>query len=297
MDRLLLLAGVGFVAQLVDGVTGMAYGVISATLMLAAGVDPATVSASVHLAKLPTTLMSGLAHWRFGNVCWPLVAAIAVPGVAGALTGARFLGSLPGDVVRPGVSAVLLLLGGYVLLRFSVDPWHGWQQHPERGTPGRKPGRGWRLTLGALALVAGFIDAVGGGGWGPLMTAGLLARARQDVRSVVGSVECSKFLVAIAASAGLLIGGHAEVHSLWVVTLGLVGSAAAPLAAWLATRLPGRLLGTVVGGLIVATHAPRVLQALRLPAPLFAAVYGVLGGLWAGCAWWTWRATRVAPLG
>ena len=312
MDRLLLLALVGAVAQLIDGATGMAYGVTSATLMLLAGMAPSTVSASVHLAELPTTLLSGLAHWRLGNVRWPLALAIALPGAAGAWAGARLLGSLPGDLARPYVSTLLFVLGGYILWRFAAQGSSGrghrrWRQRRSSKAPAAAP-QGWMtqgrmpqpgalqrlrpLVRTVLAAASGFVDAIGGGGWGPLMTSGLLAAGRREVRGIIGSVDCSEFLVAVAASAGLLTDGRAAVDPRWVAALMAGGLVAAPLAAWLVSRLPGRVLGTAVGGLVMVTHAPRVLAAVGLPSLWVAPACVLLGTVWVGCGWRVWNAVR-----
>ena len=324
MDRLLLLALAGAAAQLIDGATGMAYGVTSATLMLLAGMAPSTVSASVHLAELPTTLLSGLAHWRLGNVRGPLALAIALPGAAGAWAGARLLGSLPGHLARPYVSTLLFLLGGYILMRFAAmrPGGSGWRRRrrllhqqpvlgralgvwqPRRRAPQAQApkwlclpqprARQWLrpAVRTALAAAAGFIDAIGGGGWGPLMTSGLLSAGRREVRSVIGSVDCSEFLVALAASAGLLADGRAAIDPVWVAALVGGGAAAAPLAAWVVTRVPSRLLGTMVGGLVMATHAPQALATLGLPASLRSAAHLLVIALWVTCGWQAWFAVR-----
>ena len=280
MDRLLVLALVGAVAQLVDGATGMAYGVSSATLMLLLGLAPTAVSATVHLAELPTALLCGLAHWRLGNVRWPLVLAIALPGSAGAWAGATLLASLPATVARPHVAGLLCLLGAYLLLRFSqpvARPTAACCPRPRRWQRLRPAAR----TLGAL--LAGLVDAMGGGGWGPLMTSGLLAAGRREVAGVIGSVVFAEFFVAFAASAGLVVAAGAVVPAPWVAALVAGGAAAAPVAAWLVSRLPAPVLGSVVGGLVMLTHAPAVLQAAHAPP---AAVTGVclgLGAVWIGC--------------
>src|ERR671923_2325649 len=120
MQNIVLLAVVGLVAQLVDGALGMAYGATSATLVLAAGYAPATASASVHLAELGTTAVSGLSHWRFGNVDWRTVRRIGIPGGVGAFVGAVVLSSISADIAKPWMAGILLALGVYILVRFSV---------------------------------------------------------------------------------------------------------------------------------------------------------------------------------
>src|SRR5688572_25306754 len=152
MRNIIVLAVFGFVAQLVDGALGMAYGATSATLVLAAGYSPATASASVHLAELGTTAVSGVSHWRFGNIDWRTVRRIGIPGAIGAFLGAVVLSSISADVARPWMAGVLLALGVYILVRFTLF-----------GTPrprGRRYIRG--RYLAPLGLGAGFVDATGG---------------------------------------------------------------------------------------------------------------------------------------
>ncbi len=157
MRTLVLLALVGLGAQLVDGSLGMAYGVTSTTLLLAIGTNPATASATIHLAEIGTTLASGAAHWRFGNVDWKVVLRIGVPGAVGAFAGATFLANLSTEVAAPVMSLLLLALGVYVLSRFTFA-----------GLPTGRLGLPLRKRfLAPLGLVAGFVDATGGGGWGP----------------------------------------------------------------------------------------------------------------------------------
>ena len=155
MRQLVLLALVGLGAQLVDGSLGMAYGVTSTTLLLAIGTNPAAASATVHLAEIGTTLVSGFSHWRFGNVDWKVVAKIGIPGAIGAFAGATFLSSLSTETAAPVMSLILLTLGVYILVRFTT---FGLPRH-NLGKPLRK------RFLGPLGLVAGFVDSTGGGGW------------------------------------------------------------------------------------------------------------------------------------
>ena len=165
MQGLLVLGVVGFVAQLIDGSLGMAYGATSSTLVLAAGVAPAAASASVHLAELGTTVAAGVSHARFGNVDWRTVRRIGIPGGAGAFLGAVVLSSVSGDLAAPWMAAILLAIGVYVLLRFTVAG-------PPR--PRGRPYVRFRY-LAPLGFGAGFVDATGGGGWGPVATPTLIA--------------------------------------------------------------------------------------------------------------------------
>ena len=194
MKTLVLLALVGLGAQLVDGSLGMAYGVTSTTLLLAIGTNPAAASATVHLAEIGTTPRSGLSHWRFGNVDWKVVAKIGIPGAIGAFAGATVLSSLSTEVAAPVMSLILLALGVYILVRFTA-----------RGLTAGNLGKPLRKRfLGPLGLVAGFVDATGGGGWGPVGTPAILASGRMEPRKVIGSIDTSEFLVALAASLGFL---------------------------------------------------------------------------------------------
>lgn len=272
MHIFVIFALAGVVAQLVDGSLGMGYGVTATTVLLAAGTAPATASASVHLAKVGTGLASGAAHWKFGNVDWPVVIWIALPGAVGAVLGAVLLSSLPVATASPWVAALLVLLGAYVLMRFSF-------RAVGAGVIGSvRPGR--RL-LAPLGLVAGFIDAIGGGGWGPVATSSLLASGRLAPRKVVGSVSTAEFVVALAASAAFLVAlaGHGIS---WLTVAGLLvgGVVAAPFAAWLVRAMPARLLGTTAGGMIVLTNAHMLLSAVGVTGPGMVVVYLVLLAVW-----------------
>ncbi|MDQ3152201.1 MAG: sulfite exporter TauE/SafE family protein, partial [Actinomycetota bacterium] len=258
----------GIVAQLVDGTLGMGYGVTATTVLLAAGTAPAAASAAVHFAKVGTALASGIAHHRFGNVDWPVVSRIAGPGAVGALLGAVLLSSLAAHVAAPWVAVVLVVLGAYVLARFSFRAVAATMVRP--GRPGSR-------FLAPLGLVAGFIDAIGGGGWGPVATSSLLSSGRLSPRKVVGSVNTAEFVVAVAASAGFLVALPGEEIS-WVTVAGLLagGVVAAPFAAWLVRGLPARLLGAAAGGMIVLTNIGTLLGAVGAPGDVGVAVYAVL---------------------
>ncbi|SCE91404.1 hypothetical protein GA0074695_2109 [Micromonospora viridifaciens] len=269
MRKLLILALVGLAAQLVDGALGMAYGLTSATLLLFAGVAPPAASASVHLAEIGTTLAAGVSHWRFGNVDWRVVARIAVPGALGAFAGATFLSSISTEAAAPWMAAILFTLGAYLLVRFS---------RPLRAS--RAASLRSRF-LAPLGLVAGFVDATGGGGWGPVATPALLVSGRMEPRKVIGSVDAAEFLVAGAASVGFLIGLGAEGFLLPTAAALLIGGLiAAPIAAWLVRIVPAQLLGALIGGLIVLTNARTLLRAGELGGPVPSLVYAVLGAGW-----------------
>jgi uncharacterized protein len=243
---------VGLAAQFVDGSLGMAYGVTSTTLLLAIGANPAVASATVHLAEIGTSLASGISHWRFDNVDWVVVRRIAVPGAIGAFAGATFLSWLSTEIAAPLTSAILLLLGLYILTRFTFRGLS--TEH--LGKPVR------RRFLGPLGLFAGFVDATGGGGWGPVGTPALLASGRMEPRKVIGSIDTSEFIVAVAASGGFLIGlGSQGIDFTWVAGLLVGGVIAAPLAAWVVRLVPARVLGSAVGGMIILTNTRTILRS------------------------------------
>lgn len=270
MRKLLALALVGLAAQLVDGALGMAYGVTSSTLLLVAGVAPAAASASVHLAEIGTTLASGVAHWRFGNVDWRVVARIALPGAVGAFAGATFLSSISTEAAAPWMAGILFLLGVYLLIRFS---------RPLRAA---RPGRPLRTRfLAPVGLVAGFIDATGGGGWGPVATPSLLVSGRMEPRKVIGSVDTSEVVVAAAASIGFLIGLGSQGFLLPTVAALLVGGVvAAPVAAWLVRVVPAQLLGASVGGVIVLTNARTLMRGADVGGDARPVIYTLLLAGW-----------------
>jgi uncharacterized membrane protein YfcA len=271
MRNLVILGVVGLVAQLVDGSLGMGFGVTSSTLLIAAGIAPAMASASIHLAEVGTTLISGFSHHKLGNVDWRTVGILAVPGCAGAFFGAHFLVSLPADVAKPWVGGLLFCLGLYVIWRFLA-------------LGGRRPVFRGRLSAGFLVpvgLVGGTLDAIGGGGWGPVGTTSLLSSGRLAPRMVVGSVSASEFVVAAGGSLGFLMAlGSAGINVGFVLALLAGGVVAAPLAAWLVKHLPARVLGVAAGGLILVTNSKTVLESLGAPGTTVALTALVLAVVW-----------------
>jgi uncharacterized membrane protein YfcA len=285
VKTLVLLALVGLGAQLVDGSLGMAYGVTSTTLLLAIGTNPAAASATVHFAEIGTSLMSGVAHWKFGNVDWKVVAKIGLPGAVGAFVGANVLANLSTEVAAPVMSLILLTLGAYILVRFTL-----------RGIDRRHLGKPMRKRfLAPLGLVAGFVDATGGGGWGPVGTPAILASGRMEPRKVIGSIDTSEFLVAVAASLGFLLAlGSQGVDAVWALGLLAGGLVAAPIAAWLVRHVPPRMLGSLVGGMIILTNARTLLKSDWIDAAdgTRYAVYAVLYAIWAVAVVYSYRQYR-----
>lgn len=271
MRNLVVLGVVGFLAQLVDGSLGMAYGVTSSTLLLATGIAPAAASAAVHFSELGTTLVSGASHAKFGNVDWRTVGIIAVPGGIGAFAGATFLSSIPGDVAKPWVAALLLGLGLFVLYRFLA-------------LGGRRPNFRNRVSgafLVPLGLVAGLMDAIGGGGWGPVGTTSLLSSGRLEPRKVVGSIDTSEFVVAVGGSLGFLMAlGSAGIPWTIAGVLLLGGVLAAPVAAWLVRHLAARVLGVAAGGLIVLTNLKTILETFGASGQTVALTASALAIVW-----------------
>jgi len=246
MKKIFIFSIIGFLAQLIDGSLGMAYGVTSSSLLLTFGMAPAIASASIHLSEVVTTAASGISHMKFGNVDRQALFKLIIPGSIGAFIGACFLSNVPGDIVKPYISLFLLMLGIYVVIRFVFK---------DKKNSGKK-----NLNLSTkqaipLGLIAGFADATGGGGWGPLTTPILLSKNSNSARKVIGTVDTSEFAIAISATLGFLISlGWQDVNWLWVIALMLGGIIAAPIAAWLVKIMPSFLLGVLVGGFIILTN-------------------------------------------
>jgi len=282
MQTLIVIAIAGLAAQLVDGSLGMGYGLTSSTLLIFAGLSPAAASASVHLAEVGTTALSGVAHHRFGNVDWHAVRRIAIPGGIGAFLGATLLSSLSTESAKPLASTLLFTLGIYVLLRFLL----GKARVQRKGRPGLR-------FLAPLGLIGGFVDATGGGGWGPVTTPTLLADGRLAPNRVIGTVSASEFIVALSASAGFFtaLGGEA-VRLEFVAALLAGGLIAAPIAAYLVRHFNPRLLGVVVGGFICFTNARVLLAAAGISGDAFLLIYAAIVITWAGTVAFVVRAIR-----
>ncbi|MCM3774139.1 sulfite exporter TauE/SafE family protein [Priestia aryabhattai] len=284
MRKLIIFTFIGFLAQLIDGSLGMAYGVTSSSLLLTFGMAPAIASASIHLAEVVTTAASGVSHMKFGNVDRQALIKLIIPGSIGAFVGACFISTLPGDVAKPYISLFLLILGFYVLFRFLF-----------RFNLGREKksidlSRNQSIPLG---LIAGFADATGGGGWGPLTTPILLSKKGASARKVVGTVDTSEFAVAVSATLGFLISlGWEEVNWFWVIALMLGGIVAAPIAAWLVRNLPPYLLGVLVGGFIILTNTWTLLLPWHISNLWIAIIYVVILFSWIVAIIFTIRSNR-----
>lgn len=284
MKKLIVLALIGLVAQLIDGSLGMAYGLTSTSLLLAFGIAPAVASASVHFAEVVTTAASGASHIKFGNVDKKIIYRLIIPGSIGAFAGACFLSNLPGDVVKPYISIFLLLLGIFILYRFLFT------RKAKKADPEKVFSRKQLIPLG---LVAGFLDATGGGGWGPVATPVLLAKNGTSTRKVIGSVDTSEFAVALSATIGFLISlGWEQVNWTWVIALMVGGLVAAPIAAWLVRIIPSHILGVLVGGLIIVTNARTLLQTADVSGSTLQSIYTVLVILWLGAVFFSVRRNK-----
>lgn len=255
MSEFFIFFFVGALAQLVDGALGMAYGVISSTVLLGFGVPPSVASASVHTAELFTTAASGTAHIANRNIDWKLFRRLVPFGVAGGVLGTYVLTSVDGSTIRPFVAAYLGVIGVMLTLR-------SFRKMPRTQTP-----MGLVPPLGAAG---GFLDSVGGGGWGPIVTSGLLGAGGQP-RYVIGTVNAAEFLVTLAVSLSFLLAlvtGHWEeagdlsTHALSVLGLIAGGILAAPLAGFAVRKIPERLLLRIVGILICVLCLQQIVMLL-----------------------------------
>lgn len=287
MQVLLVLGLVGFGAQLINGSLGMGYGVTSTSALLLAGTTPALASATVNFSQVGSQLVAGYAHWRFGNVEWRVVRLIALPGALGAFVGAIFLSWLSTAAARPLMAMILLLLGCYILVRFTV------RGNSRSATTGHVP----TSLLTPVGLLGGFLNSTGGGGSGPVFTSALLATGRIEPRMVIGSMSAAEFAVVVAGSTGFVVGlGVTGINLHWVAVMLAGGVLAAPIAAWLARHIPGRMLGSLVGGLIVVTNLHNLLVSdwISVAPGARPAIYAAAVLVWGGCIAWSARAHRAA---
>lgn len=245
-DDVLLFVAVGFVAQMIDGAIGMAYGVMSSSVLLSMGIPPATASACVHAAETFTTAASGVSHWKFGNVDFKLVRRLAIPGAIGGAIGAYVLANINGNAIKPFVAGYLLLLGLYILwkaLKTSIEP----TEPPERVAP--------------LGFIGGFMDSIGGGGWGAIVTTSLIGSGTTP-RYAIGSVNLAEFFVTLTISATFMMTIGLE---LFPIITGLIagGVIAAPFAAYTTKHLPDKALMIIVGSVVVLLSLRTVLKSLH----------------------------------
>jgi len=236
---------IGFAAQLVDGALGMAFGVISSTLLISLGVPPAAASASVHAVEVFTTGASGISHTLHKNVNWRLFRRIVIPGVIGGVLGAYVLTRIPAENARPLVLAYLAGIGLYLLWR---GIRHGHQEKKPR-------------VVEPLGFVGGFLDAAGGGGWGPVVTSNLLVQGAHP-RKVIGTVNTAEFFLAVSISAAFLVSLGTGAFTKEMVGLLIGGLAAAPFGGLVAKRVPARPLLILVSAVLVVTSGYGIWRAL-----------------------------------
>lgn len=236
----------GFIAQMIDGALGMAYGVSATTFLLTFGISPAAASASVHASEIFTSGVSGLSHLKFGNVNKKLFRSLLIPGILGSILGAYVLSSLEeyNSYIKPVVAVYTLYLG----IRIIVKTWSK--------TLKKKPVK----RIGLLASLGGFLDAIGGGGWGPVVSSTLIANGRNPIYTI-GSVNLAEFFVSLASSLTFitLIG-----FSHWQVVLGLIlgGVVAAPFSAFIIRKVPIRPMFILVGTIVIIVSLRIIYKAL-----------------------------------
>ena len=227
---------VGFFAQMIDGALGMAYGVISSTLLLALGVPPAAASAGVHAAETCTTGVSAVSHILHRNVDWGLFRRLVIPGVIGGVLGAYVLSNIDGDMVKPFIQAYLLAIGLYLIWRSRHFP-------PQRSNP---------KIVGPLGFVGGFLDATGGGGWGPVVTSNLLIQGSSP-RHTIGTVNSVEFILTLSISVAFFLNIGWEAFTVATAGLLIGGVVAAPIGAMLARHISPKLLMASVGIVLTLT--------------------------------------------
>jgi uncharacterized membrane protein YfcA len=251
-----LFMGVGFLAQIVDGALGMAYGVISSSVLLAFGVPPAHASASVHAAEVFTTAASATSHMAHRNIDWKLFWRLAPAGIIGGVLGAYILTSIEGQVLRPYITAYLTVMGLYILYR-------AWRKRQHAVSPNA-------AIVTPLGIVGGLVDATGGGGWGPVVTTTLVGSGGTP-RFVIGTVSAVEFFLTTAISIAFLIAllsGHWEDagafadHAGAVAGLIVGGVLAAPFAGFIARHVETRALMVIVGLLVIALGLFQMWQML-----------------------------------
>lgn len=238
---------VGLAAQLVDGTLGMAYGITSTSSLLALGVPPAVSSASVHVAEMFTTGASAISHYRFGNINKKLLKSLVIPGVLGAVAGAYLLSDLiNGDFIKPYISAYMIILG-IVIIRKAL----------QKNIVKKKT-----KNINILAAFGGFIDSIGGGGWGPVVTSTLLGQGR-DPRYTIGSVNASEFAVSFASGVTFIIFQGIDN---WQVVAGLIigGVIASPFGAFLVNKVRRRPLMILVGTVVILLSLRTILKGFHL---------------------------------
>jgi len=262
MQNLLVIGIIGLFAQFIDGTLGMGYGVFSSSWLIAAGLYPAIASATVHTAEVFTTLVSGGSHLFFGNVKKEWLLPLVIPGVISGVAGAYFLTSIPGATIKPYIAGFLLILGILVLYR-SISRKIPPPTTDSAETNSSPPRPISRLKLPLLGFTAAFLDAVGGGGWGPIATPGLILSGNTEPRKVVGTVNLAEFFITIAISITFIVTlGWENFEWDLVIALLIGGIIAAPIAAYLCKRMPTKLLGILIGLVLIGLNLRTILTLL-----------------------------------
>lgn len=247
---LLLFALAGSIAQLIDGTLGMGFGLTSSTLLLTLGTSAAVASAAVHFAEIGTTLASGASHWQVKNIDKGVLLKLAIPGGIGALLGATFLSFIDLSTSKIFISTLLLLLG-FLLLYRNIFQFEAGQNSVEIKNP---------RYLTYLGFTGGFIDASGGGGWGPIVTPTLMSTTQMETRKIIGTVSAAEFIVAVSASVGFLLNiNRLDIDWNAVAGLAIGGVIMAPIAARIAAKVPRKQLGIAVGLMIVGLNGYRII--------------------------------------
>lgn len=245
---LLPFVAVGFIAQLVDGALGMAFGVITNTMLVSVlGIAPARASASVHLVETFTTAASAISHTLHKNVNWKLFGRLVIPGMIGGVTGAYLLSNIDAKDAKPFVMAYLSAIGVYLL-------WRAWRM--DHGAP-PKPAK----VIEPLGLIGGFLDAAGGGGWGPVVTSNLLVQGT-DPRTTIGTVNTAEFFLTAVISATFIATIGLQAFTTATVGVLIGGLLAAPLGAVLVKRIPAKNLLVMVGIALTATSLFSIYKSL-----------------------------------
>ncbi|WP_184078662.1 sulfite exporter TauE/SafE family protein [Sphingobium subterraneum] len=236
---------IGFAAQMVDGALGMAYGVISSTLLITMGVHPKAASAGVHAAETCTTAVSAISHIYHRNLDWKLFVRLVIPGIIGGVSGAYLLSNIDSSAVKPLVQTYLAAIGLWLL-------WRSTHVIHPTGNP---------KIVGPLGLIGGFLDASGGGGWGPVVTSNLLLQG-SNPRMTIGTVNTAEFLLTLSISATFLVNLGWQAFTLATTGLLIGGVIAAPFGAYLAKRIPSNRLLFLVGTVLTLTSAYGVAKSL-----------------------------------
>ncbi len=242
----------GSIAQLIDGTLGMGFGLTSSTLLVTLGASAAVASAAVHAAEIGTTLVSGASHWHADNVDKKILKQLAIPGGIGAILGATFLSSIDLSSAKVFISTLLLFLGFLLLYRniftFAPQPASVEITNPRYFT--------------YLGFTGGFVDASGGGGWGPIVTPTMMTTTAVEPRKIIGTVSAAEFIVAVSASVGFLINiNRLDINWAVVGGLALGGSIMAPIAARIVVKLPRKQIGILVGLAVIIINGFRIISS------------------------------------